>query len=194
MIYVWAVGIYLAFLIGISISKSRLVKTQDDFMVAGRGVTATFLVATLVCTWIGSGSLFGGAGRAFREGFSALWMSAGAWVGIAIVYFLAPKVRRIAQYTVPDILETRYTAAARLLGSLAIIIAYLTIASYQFKGGGRILAILVPGIDPQVGALITCLLVVVYTVAAGMMAIVTLDLINGIMITLAILIAAPLVL
>ena len=90
MIYIWAVGIYLAFLIGISLSKSRLVKTQDDFMVAGRGVTATFLVATLVCTWIGSGSLFGGAGRAFREGFSALWMSAGAWVGIAIVYFLAP--------------------------------------------------------------------------------------------------------
>jgi SSS family solute:Na+ symporter/sodium/proline symporter len=194
VIYIWAVGIYLAFLIGISLIKSRSVKTQDDFMVAGRGVTATFLVATLVCTWIGSGSLFGGAGRAFREGFSALWMSAGAWVGIAIVYFLAPKVRRIAQYTVPDILETRYTATARLLGSLAIIIAYLTIASYQFKGGGRILAVLVPGIDPQVGALITCALVVVYTVAAGMLAIVTLDLVNGIMITLGILIAAPLVL
>ena len=103
MIYVWAIGIYLAVLIGISISKSRKVKTQDDFMVAGRNVTATFLVATLVCTWSGSGSLFGGAGRAFREGFSALWMSAGAWVGIAIVYFLAPKVRRIAQYTVPDL-------------------------------------------------------------------------------------------
>ncbi len=194
MIYVWAIGIYLAVLIGISIRKSRSVKTQDDFMVAGRSVTATFLVATLVCTWIGSGSLFGGAGRAFREGFSALWMSAGAWVGIAIVYFLAPRVRRIAQYTVPDILETRYTPAARLLGSLAIIIAYLTIASYQFKGGGRLLNILIPELDPKVGALIICGLVVLYTVAAGMMSIVALDLINGIMITVGILIAAPLVL
>jgi SSS family solute:Na+ symporter/sodium/proline symporter len=194
VIYVWAIGIYLAVLIGISISKSRSVKTQDDFMVAGRNVTATFLVATLVCTWIGSGSLFGGAGRAFREGFSALWMSAGAWVGIAIVYFLAPRVRRIAQYTVPDLLETRYTPAARLLGSLAIIIAYLTIASYQFKGGGRLLNILIPELDPKVGGLIICGLVVLYTVAAGMMSIVALDLINGIMITLAILIAAPLVL
>ncbi|MCP4246541.1 MAG: sodium:solute symporter family protein, partial [bacterium] len=162
MIYVWAIGIYLAVLIGISIRKSRHVKTQDDFMVAGRNVTATFLVATLVCTWIGSGSLFGGAGRAFREGFSALWMSAGAWVGIAIVYFLAPKVRRIAQYTVPDLLETRYTPAARLLGSLAIIIAYLTIASYQFKGGGRLLNILIPELDPKIGGLIICGLVVLY--------------------------------
>ncbi len=194
MIYVWAVAIYLAFLIAVSIYKSRQIKDQDDFMVAGRNVTATFLVATLVCTWIGSGSLFGGAGRAFREGFSALWMSAGAWVGIAIVYFLAHRVRRIAKYTVPDILETRYTPAARLLGSLAIIIAYLTIASYQFKGGGRILAILIPGFDPVVGAAITCGLVVLYTVAAGMLSIVTLDLINGIMITLGVLIAAPLVL
>ena len=108
MIYIWSIVAYLAVLIGVSIFKSRQVKTQDDFMVAGRSVTATYLVATLVCTWIGSGSLFGGAGRAFREGFSALWMSAGAWVGIAIVYFLAPKVRRIAQYTVPDILEKRF--------------------------------------------------------------------------------------
>jgi SSS family solute:Na+ symporter/sodium/proline symporter len=114
-------------LIFVSATKSRKVKTQDDFMVAGRGVWALFLVGTLVCTWIGSGSLFGGAGRAFRQGFSALWMSAGAWIGIAIVYFLAPRVRRIAQYTVPDILETRYNAPSRLLGTLAIIIAYLTI-------------------------------------------------------------------
>ncbi len=194
MIYVWSVAIYLAILIGVSLYKSRQIKNQDDFMVAGRNVTASFLVATLVCTWIGSGSLFGGAGRAFREGFSALWMSAGAWVGIAIVFFLASKVRTIAKYTVPDILETRYTPLARMLGSLAIIIAYLTIASYQFKGGGRILAILIPGFDPTVGAAITCALVVLYTVAGGMMSIVALDLVNGIMITVGIIIAAPLVL
>ena len=67
MIYVWSIVIYLAFLIGISLYKSRKVKTQDDFMVAGRNVTATFLVATLVCTWIGSGSLFGGAGRSGKD-------------------------------------------------------------------------------------------------------------------------------
>ena len=136
MIYVAVLAVYLVALVGISIYKSRSVKTQDDFMVAGRAVPWYLLVGTLVCTWIGSGSLFCGAGRAFREGFSALWMSAGAWVGIAIVYFLAGKVRKIAQYTVPDILETRYHPAARILGTLAIIIAYMTIASYQFIGGG----------------------------------------------------------
>ena len=193
MIYVWAIASYLALLIVVSVLKSRRIKTQDDFMVAGRKVPAMFLVGTLVCTWIGSGSLFGGAGRAFRNGFSALWMSAGAWVGIAIVYFLAHRVRRIAQYTVSDILETRYTATARLLGSLAIVIAYLTIASYQFRGGGKLLHLLT-GMDELWGAWLTCALVVIFTVMAGMMSIIALDVFNGIVITGSILIAAPLVL
>jgi SSS family solute:Na+ symporter/sodium/proline symporter len=189
-IYLWAIVVYLVFMIGVSVYKSFKVKTQDDFMVAGRGVTAAFLVGTLVCTWIGSGSLFGGAGRAFREGFSALWMSAGAWVGIAIVYFLAPRVRRIAKYTVPDILEMRYTAVARVLGTLAIVIAYLTIAGYQFIGGGKLLNILT-GIRPEVGMAIVCGLVILYTVLAGMTSIVALDVVNGLLITGGILIAAP---
>jgi len=190
---IWAVAAYLAFLVVISVSKSRKIKTQDDFMVAGRGVTAMFLVGTLVCTWIGSGSLFGGAGRAFRHGFSALWMSAGAWIGIAIVFFLASRVRRIAQYTVPDILETRYNAAARLLGTFAIIVAYMTIASYQFIGGGRLIEILT-GLDPRYGQAIICGLVVVYTIMAGMASIVALDIFNGVLITVGVLVAAPIVL
>lgn len=192
-IYLVVMGLYLLFLIGMGVYKSLGVKNQDDFMVAGRSVSWQFLVATLVCTWIGSGSLFAGAGRAFRQGFSALWMSAGAWVGIAIVFFLAPKVRRISEYTVPDILERRYTPAARLLGTASIIIAYLTIASYQFMGGGRLLQV-VAGIDPKQGQLITCVLVVAVVVLAGMKSIVTIDLLNGIMITIGIMVAAPLVL
>jgi SSS family solute:Na+ symporter/sodium/proline symporter len=190
MIYVVTISLYLAFMVAVSIWRSRQVRTQDDFMVAGRGVSTIFLVGTLVCTWIGSGSLFGGAGRAFRNGFSALWMSAGAWVGIALVWFLAHRVRRIAQYTVPDILETRYTPAARLLGTFAIVLAYLTIASYQFIGGGRLLHILT-GIDPLWGQLLTCVLVVAFTVLAGMMSIVTLDVFNGLLILGGIAIAAP---
>jgi SSS family solute:Na+ symporter/sodium/proline symporter len=194
MIYLWVIGIYLVFLIGVSLYKSRAVKTQDDFMVAGRSVPWYFLVGTLVATWIGSGSLFAGAGRAYREGFSALWMSSGAWLGLLLVYYLAPRVRRIAQYTVPDILETRYHPIARLLGTVAIIIAYLTIAGYQFMGGGRLLSILYPSLDPKTGMAIIGLLVVIFTITAGMMSIVSIDIFNGLIIIVSILIAAPLAL
>ena len=193
-IYLVVITLYLLFLVGVGVVKSRGVKDQDGFMVAGRSVSWHFLVATLVCTWIGSGSLFGGAGRAFQNGFSALWMSAGAWVGIAIVFFLAPRVRRISQYTVPDILEMRYTPAARVLGTLAIVIAYMTIASYQFMGAGRLLNILIPSVDPATGRYFACAFVVIVIAMAGMRSIVSVDLINGTMITIGILIAAPLAL
>ncbi len=192
MIYVIAVLGYLGVLVFLALRRSRSVATQDDFMVAGRSVRWQILVGTLVCTWIGSGSLFGGAGRAFREGFSALWMSAGAWVGIAVVFFLAARVRRIAEYTVPDLLERRYHPAARLLGTAAIAIAYLTIAGYQFVGGGRLLSILFPGLDPTVGMAIVAALVTLFAVSAGMLSVVRLDVVNGIIIIASILIAAPL--
>ncbi len=192
MIYVITVLGYLGVLVFLALRRSRSVATQDDFMVAGRSVRWQILVGTLVCTWIGSGSLFGGAGRAFREGFSALWMSAGAWVGIAVVFFLAARVRRIAEYTVPDLLERRYHPAARLLGTAAIAIAYLTIAGYQFVGGGRLLSILFPGLDPTVGMAIVAALVTLFAVSAGMLSVVRLDVVNGIIIIASILIAAPL--
>ena len=71
-IYLLVITLYLLFLVGVGVYRSRGVKDQEGFMVAGRSVSAMFLVATLVCTWIGSRSLFAGAGRAFRNGYSAL--------------------------------------------------------------------------------------------------------------------------
>ncbi|MEE9186796.1 MAG: sodium:solute symporter family protein, partial [Bacteroidota bacterium] len=172
--------LYVMLFLGVGIYKSRVVKTQDDFMVAGRSVSTWYLVGTLVATWVGSGSLFAASGLAFRVGFSSLWLSAGAWVAIVVVYFLAGRVRRIAQYSVPDILERRYNKWARILGSFAVLIAYLSIAGYQFRGGGRLLNI-VTGIDPFWGALIICGAIVLFTLLAGMVSIVAIDVFNGLL-------------
>ncbi len=183
---------YPLLLIGVSLWRSRTVKSHEDFAVAGRSVPVYLLVGTLVCTWIGSGSLFGGAGLAYRTGLAELWFSFGAWVGLICVYFLAGRVRRIAEYTVPDLLEKRYNATARILGTIAIILAYVTIAAYQFRGGGWILTIVTDGaISPTMGVLITATAIVVFTALAGMVSIVTVDVFNGIVISLAVLLALP---
>jgi SSS family solute:Na+ symporter len=179
-IYLAAVLLYLAALAVAGYWRSRHAKTADDFLVAGRSLPARVLVFTLLSTWIGSGSLFGGAGLGYRTGFAALWQSAGAWVGIAAIYFIAPRVRRIAQYTVPDILELRYGPAARVLGTIVTVLAYTTIAAYQFRGGGRLLQ-LVASLDPVTGALITALFCIAYTAFAGMLSIAYLDVANGLM-------------
>jgi SSS family solute:Na+ symporter/sodium/proline symporter len=192
MIYIVVVVAYLAFLVGISVYKSRTVKTQDDFVVAGRSVPVYLLVATLVCTWIGSGSLFGTAGLAFRTGFSELWFSMGAWIGILVIYFIAARVRKISQYTLTDLLEKRYSRLARTLGTVTIIIAYMIIAGYQFKGGGRFIAILTEGsISPEMGMLISCIVIVSFTVLAGMVSIVAIDIFNGIIMIVAMFMTLP---
>jgi len=201
MIFFATIVLYLAVLLGVAVWKSRTTKTQEDFMVAGRTVSTWFLVGTLVCTWVGSGSLFGGAGLAFREGIGDLWMSAGAWVGIVLVYFLAHRVRRIAQFTVADLLETRYTPLARVLGTITVIVAYMAIAGYQFRGAGRLLNLVtaeLPGGLPQIsveqGRIIACVVVIVFTLLAGMVSIVSVDIFNGILMILGVLIALPLAL
>ncbi|HSG81026.1 MAG TPA: sodium:solute symporter family protein, partial [Gemmatimonadota bacterium] len=186
------VFLYPIALIAVSLWRSRGVKSHEDFMVAGRSVPVLMLVGTLVCTWIGSGSLFGGAGLAYRTGIAELWFSFGAWMGLVVAYFIAGRVRHIAEYTVPDLLEKRYNAAARLLGTLAIILAYVTIAAYQFRGGGWILSIVTDGkISPEMGMYITAAAIVIFTALAGMVSIVTVDIFNGTIITLGILFALP---
>jgi len=190
--FVAAVIVYPLILIGIGIWRSRSVKSHEDFMVAGRSVPVFMLVGTLVCTWIGSGSLFGGAGLAYRSGIAALWFSSGGWIGLLVAFYLAPRVRNIAKYTVPDLLEQRYNAVARMLGTVAIILAYVTIAAYQFRGGGWILMIVTDGaISAELGMFITCATIVLFTALAGMVSIVTVDIFNGIIITLGVLFALP---
>jgi len=190
--HVAVVTTYVLILVGIAVHKSRTVKSADDFMVAGRNVPVYMLVATLVCTWIGSGSLFGTAGLTFRTGISELWFSAGAWLGILVIYMIAARVRRIAQYTLTDLLEKRYSQLAKVLGTITIIIAYMVIAGYQFKGGGRFIAILSEGaITPEQGMIIACALIVGFTVLAGMVSIVSIDIFNGTIMLLAMIVTLP---
>jgi len=188
--YLIVVFLYIAFMVTVSIIKSLKVKDQQDFVVSKRNVSTFMMITTLIATWTGAGSLIGGAGLAYRQGLSELWMSVGGWFAIIIIYWLAGRVRHISKYTLPDILEKRYNGAARLLGSMAIIIGCTTIVGYQFKGGAYILE-LVAGIPWHAGVTIIAIMAITLTALAGMKSIMALDLINGILIIVGILIAVP---
>src|ERR1700710_2346007 len=142
-------GVLAAIVLGlltVSISRLRKTHTKDDYLVAGRSLPAIVLVFTLLSSWIGSGSLLGGAENAYKHGFAALWQSAGGWAGLALIYFIAPRARKFAQFTIPDLLEARYNQTARVLGVFAVLFAYTAITSYQFIGGGDILHLIFPGL------------------------------------------------
>lgn len=190
--YLYVILGYLLVLTALNFYRAGRVKTQDDMMVAGRSLNTTKMVFTLVCTWIGSGTFIAGAEYAYKAGWSSLWLPAGAWVGIAIIYFLAGKIRTFGQYTVGDILEERYGKFARLFGAIALIIAFTTIVSYQFRAGGYILNVVTDGrVSVEVGQTLAAGFVILFVALGGMVAVAHTDLPNGIIIVLACCVATP---
>jgi Na+/proline symporter len=188
----YVVLLYLLVLTGFNFYRARHISSQEDFMVAGRKLSLTTMVFTLVCTWIGSGTFIAGAEYAAKAGWSSLWLPAGAWFGIGVIYFLAAKIRTFGQYTVGDILEVRYGKFARLFGAIALIIAFTTIVSYQFRAGGYILNVATKGaISVEVGQAVAAGFVILFTALGGMVAVAHTDLPNGIIIVLACCAALP---
>jgi SSS family solute:Na+ symporter/sodium/proline symporter len=193
-VYLYIILAYLLVLATLNFIRARRIKSQEDFMVAGRSLKWQVMVFTLICTWIGSGTFISGAEFASKAGISALWLAAGAWVGIIIIYFLAAKIQTFGQYTVGDLLEVRYGPAARLFGAIALIISFISIVSYQFVAGGFILNVATDGrISESLGTAIAAMFVILFTALGGMVAIAYTDLPNGIIIVLACLLALPFV-
>lgn len=194
MIYAIVLAIVVTVLIGVTIQKTRGIRNKADFMVAGRTLPWHVLVFTLLSSWIGAGSLFGGAENAYKNGFASLWQPAGGWIGLVLIAFIAGRARRFAQFTVPDLLENRYNATARVLGSIAIVVSCVVITSYQFIGGGDILHLIFPEIEKTTGMYIIAAFVIVFTAAAGMASVAYLDLVIGGLVTVTVIVAVPLLL
>jgi SSS family solute:Na+ symporter/sodium/proline symporter len=194
MIYAIVLGVVVATLCGVTLVKTLTVKTRSDFMVAGRQLPWPVLVFTLLSSWIGAGSLFAGGEKAYTKGLVALWLAGGGWCGLVVIAAIAGRARRFAQFTVPDLLETRYNATARVMATIAIVISYTVITSYQFKGGGDILHLIFPELAPATGMYIIAGFVILFTAAAGMASIAYLDLIIGGLVTITVAIAVPLLL
>jgi SSS family solute:Na+ symporter len=191
-LYAIVLGAIVLSLLGVSLTRLRRVKTRADFLVAGRTLPAFVLIFTLLSSWIGSGSLLAGAENAYRHGFAALWQAAGGWFGLLLIYFIAPRARKFAQFTIPDLLEARYSQTARVLGVVAILFAYTGITSYQLIGGGDILHLVFPSvISPQLGAYIMAAFTIVFTGIAGMASVAYMDVVIGLLATVTMCLALP---
>lgn len=191
-LYVIVLAVIVAVLLAVAVYRTLGVKTKADYLVAGRSLPAVVLVLTLLTSWIGAGSLFAGAENAYRNGFAALWQPAGGWLGLLLIYFIAPRARKFAQFTLPDLLEARYNQTARVLGTFAILFAYVGITSYQFKGGGDVLHLIFPDtVTPELGTYLIAAFVIVTTALAGMSSVAYMDVAIGSLVTVICIVATP---
>ncbi|OMF60126.1 sodium:proline symporter [Paenibacillus sp. FSL R5-0490] len=177
-------------LIGVYFAK-KSVKNSDDFMVAGRSLPLFVVMGTLLATFVGSGTVVGGASFIYQYGpFAAIFNLSGGIVGAIILYFIASKIRQIEIYTVPDLLERRFGKAALYISSVIIIFAFVGITAYQFTGGAYVLQ-LTTGIPLEIGAIIMCALVIFLTVSGGLFSVAYTDALSAILIIIGFLIGVP---
>ncbi|MEA1987470.1 MAG: sodium:solute symporter family protein [Candidatus Marinimicrobia bacterium] len=197
MIYFTTIIFYLILLFGVGIYKSKKVKNQSDFAVAGRSLTPWILVGTMLATWIGTGSILGNAGKTYETGLAGLMLPIGGVLGIIILTQIAGKARDFEKFTIPEIIGDRFGNIPRMLSALALVIAYLVIVSYQYNAGGAVLETIFVDdagnsmLSAQSAIIISAVFIIVYTMLAGLLSVAYTDVGNGIIITIAFVITFP---
>lgn len=197
MTYLFTILLYLFTLIGVGIYKSRKIKTHADFAVAGRTLSPWILVGTMLATWIGTGSILGNAGKTYETGVAALMLPIGGVLGIILLTRIAGKVRSFEKFTVPEIIGDRYGPAARLLSVIALVMAYMVIVSYQYNAGGAVISTILTDesgqalISVEMATIVAAVFIIAYTMLAGLVSVAYTDVGNGIIMTISLLIAFP---
>lgn len=197
MLYLVAIFVYLLALTGVGIWKSRSVKNQADFSVAGRTLSPWILVCTMLAAWIGTGSIVGNAGKTYEVGIAALFIPMGSVIGMMLLTRIAGKARNFEVYSVPEIIGRRYGLATRRIAVLALVIAYMVIVSYQFNALGAVLEAILTDetgkslLTSQQATIIAAAFIILYTILAGMMSVAFSDILTGIIITITLIVGLP---
>ncbi|MHA6800118.1 sodium:solute symporter family protein [Bounagaea algeriensis] len=188
--------LYLLILVGTGawFSHSKKVATGDDFLFAGRSLPRPVMIGTLLVTWVGSGTIIGGASFAYSYGpLASIFFLAGTPAGIVVLYCLAHRIRRESTYTVPELLERRYGMAVRMIAAIITVLAYTGITAYQFTGGGRIISVIAP-LSPQQGSIVVALLVTFLAAGGGLKSVAWSDFMSAVVIVTVLIASLPLVL
>ena len=189
---------YLAVLTAVGVWHAKSVHTGEDFALAGRRLPLSVLVGTLIATWIGTGSIFGYAEKAYEHQTIIFILPLAGAAGVLLLAVLAGRARSLPADSVPELLGIRFGRAAQMIGAVALIGAYLIIVSYQYRAGAAIFQYINPvellGGEPGAWNRTTAILgfatfVILYTVLAGMVSVAWTDLVNGILMAAGILLA-----
>lgn len=154
-----AIGIY---------SNKKSIKNSEDYLVAGKRLPWWLLLGSLAATEIGAGSTMGVAQKAYGDwGLSSVWYIWTMGISFLVVAFVAPKLRDSNVITVPQFFLEKYDKANHLVTSIIMFIPLIGLTAVQMIATAMIFST-VTGIDYQTSALISCGIIIAYTVMGGM--------------------------
>lgn len=191
--YFWFIIGYLIVVVayGLYITK-KYVKSDADFTTAGRRLPMWVVAGTLIATWYGGGGITGTANLVYSRGLGAgAIFEYSSIVAIALLYFMAGKIRDAKAVTIPEVFKEKYGSIASVTGSIAIILAYVAICSYQFKGAAYVINT-VTGLPAETGMLLCAVVIIALSATGGLSSVAYTDSISALFICISMISAVPL--
>ena len=180
--------LYLLLIILIGVLSNRFISSQLDFLLAGRRlgpwVTAFSERASGESAWL----LLGLPGAAIAVGYGEIWAVIGIISGIILSWFLiAEKLRaeteKYEALTIPDYLHKKFNDTSgiiKIFSSVIIAVFFTFYVSAQFHGSGKILNTIFD-IEPLFGISLSAVVIILYTIMGGLLAVAWTDLVQGIL-------------
>ena len=191
-----AIVIYLAAMLGVGIWFSKKNNSVDDFYLGGRKlgpfVTAMSAEASDMSSWL----LMGLPGVAYLTGLAeASWTAIGLAIGTYLNWLIV--ARRLRQYstrldaiTVPQFFSKRWGDEKNLLSAIAavvIIIFFIPYLASGFSACGKLFGTLF-NMNYVTAMVISAAVIVIYTVMGGFLAASFTDLVQSVIMTIALIV------
>ena len=185
--------LYMAMMVCIGISVSKKNKTADDFYLGGRRlgpfVTAMSAEASDMSGWL----LMGLPAVALMGGLAeAAWTAIGLAVGTYLNWlFVSRRLRiyssRLGACTLPDFFNRRFGGSAKpltIVAALMIIVFFIPYTASGFAACGKLFSSLF-GMDYVTAMILSAAVIVLYCTLGGFLAASTTDLVQSIIMTIA---------
>jgi SSS family solute:Na+ symporter len=175
-----AIFAYLGVQLGIGFWVSRRIRTEEDYLVAGRRLGYTLATFSIFATWFGAETIVGSGGRALREGFS-LTAAEPFGYGVCLVLmglvFAVPLWRRRLT-TLADLFRDRFSSATERVAALVLIPSSVLWAAAQIRAFGSVLST-GTALEIEAAIAIAAGFTILYTAFGGLLADAITDVIQG---------------
>jgi solute:Na+ symporter, SSS family len=187
---------YLAVMLAIGAWVSRRIRTEGDYLVAGRQLGYPLLTFSIFATWFGAETVMGSAGQVYAEGVSLASAEPFGYglclIMMGLVFALPLWRRRLT--TLADLFRQRFGTRVERLAAIIIIPGSVLWAAAQVRAFGTALTVASAGsaMSLDVAITIAAMFVVAYTAFGGLLADAITDLVQGTVLILGIVLVAVL--
>ncbi len=172
---------YIAVQLMIGFWVSRFIQTEQDYLLAGRQLGPWLGTFTIFATWFGAESCIGSAGAIYEGGLSggsADPFGFGLCLILMGLVFAVPLWKR-NMTTLADLFRQRYSGSVEKIAVLFMLPTTVMWAAAQIRAFGQVLSAS-SELDVTIAITIAALIVVIYTVAGGLLADAITDSVQGV--------------